>query len=120
MDIQVTTGNIGWLQVTVLSIAALKKVSRGTRILLLDRNGGQSKAVAKELAKKGFKKVCSCFLSYTCSYFCHIKTPLLSKLWHLALVVVVWSAGICHQWWIQRLDFIKAADQILLIGEHHI
>ncbi|KAK9909244.1 hypothetical protein WJX75_009385 [Coccomyxa subellipsoidea] len=43
--------------VTVLSIAALKKVSKGTKILLLDRNGGQSKAVAKELAKKGFKKV---------------------------------------------------------------
>lgn len=45
------------VQVTVLSIAALKKVSRGTRILLLDRNGGQSKAIAKALAKKGFKKV---------------------------------------------------------------
>ena len=45
------------LQVTVLSIAALKKVSKGTRILLLDRNGSQSKAVAKELSRKGFKKV---------------------------------------------------------------
>ena len=42
---------------TVLSIAALKKVSRGTRILLLDRNGGQSKVIAKALSKKGFKKV---------------------------------------------------------------
>ena len=45
------------VQVTVLSIAALKKVSKGTRILLLDRNGGQSKTIAKALAKKGFKKV---------------------------------------------------------------
>ena len=45
------------VQVTVLSIAALKKVSRGTRILLLDRNGGQSKTIAKALSKKGFKKV---------------------------------------------------------------
>ena len=45
------------VQVTVLSIAALKKVSKGTRILLLDRNGGQSKQIAKALAKKGFKKV---------------------------------------------------------------
>ena len=44
-------------QVTVLSIAALKKVSKGTRILLLDRNGGQSKTIAKELSKRGFKKV---------------------------------------------------------------
>ena len=45
------------VQVTVLSIAALKKVSRGTRILLLDRNGGQAKSIAKALAKKGFKRV---------------------------------------------------------------
>ena len=44
------------VQVTVLSIAALKKVSRGTRILLLDRNGGQAKSIAKALAKKGFKR----------------------------------------------------------------
>jgi rhodanese-related sulfurtransferase len=44
-------------QVTVLSIAALKKVKKGTRILLLDRNGGQSKSIAKELSRKGFKKV---------------------------------------------------------------
>ena len=44
-------------QVTVLSIAALKKVSKGTRILLLDRNGGQAKSIAKALAKKGFKRV---------------------------------------------------------------
>ena len=41
----------------MLSIAALKKVSKGTRILLLDRNGGQAKIIAKALAKKGFKKV---------------------------------------------------------------
>lgn len=45
------------VQVTVLSIAALKKVSKGTRVLLLDRNGAQSKQIAKALAKKGFKKV---------------------------------------------------------------
>ena len=44
-------------QVTVLSIAALKKVSKGTRILLLDRSGGQAKTIAKALSKKGFKKV---------------------------------------------------------------
>ena len=41
----------------MLSIAALKKVSKGTRILLLDRNGGQAKSIAKALAKKGFKRV---------------------------------------------------------------
>lgn len=45
------------VQITVLSIAALKKVNKGTRILLLDRNGGQAKSVAKELSKRGFKKV---------------------------------------------------------------
>ena len=39
-----------------MSIAALKKVGRGTRILLMDRNGGLSKAVAKDLDRRGFKK----------------------------------------------------------------
>jgi hypothetical protein len=45
-------------QVTVLSIAALKKVGKGTRILLMDRYGGLSKAIARDLNRKGFKKAC--------------------------------------------------------------
>ena len=44
-------------QVTVLQIAALKKVSKGTRVLLLDRNGGGAKAIARELTRRGFRKV---------------------------------------------------------------
>ncbi|KAK9846572.1 hypothetical protein WJX81_006817 [Elliptochloris bilobata] len=44
-------------QVTVLQIAALKKVSKGTRMLLLDRNGSGAKAIARELSRRGFKKV---------------------------------------------------------------
>lgn len=47
-----------WIyQVTVLSIAALKKVTKGTRILLLDRNSGMSKAIAKDLSRRGFNRV---------------------------------------------------------------
>ena len=40
----------------MLQIAALKKVSKGTRILLLDRNGGGAKAIARELTRRGFRK----------------------------------------------------------------
>lgn len=40
---------------TALEIQALKRVNKGTKILLMDKNGsGTSKAVAKELAKLGF------------------------------------------------------------------
>lgn len=45
------------VQVTVLQIAALKKVSKGTRMLLLDRNGGSAKAIARELSRRGFRRV---------------------------------------------------------------
>ena len=45
------------VQVTVLQIAALKKVSKGTRVLLLDRNGGAAKAIARELSRRGFRRV---------------------------------------------------------------
>lgn len=42
-------------QVTALEIQALKRVNKGTKILLMDKNGsGTSKAVAKELAALGF------------------------------------------------------------------
>lgn len=43
------------LQVTSMEVAALKRVGKNTTILLLDRNGGQSKAVAKQLGARGFK-----------------------------------------------------------------
>ncbi len=42
---------------TALQIAALKRVSRGTRVILLDRYGSSAKDVAKELARRGFGKV---------------------------------------------------------------
>ncbi|KAI8472055.1 MAG: hypothetical protein J3K34DRAFT_415554 [Monoraphidium minutum] len=41
-------------QVTALQIASLKRLGRGTKVMLLDRNGSTAKAVAKELAKRGF------------------------------------------------------------------
>lgn len=41
-------------QVTALQIAALKRIGRGTKVLLLDRFGNTSKAVARELARRGF------------------------------------------------------------------
>lgn len=45
------------LQVTALQIASLKKVNKRSQILLLDKNGSTSKVIAKELARKGFKKI---------------------------------------------------------------
>jgi len=44
-------------QVTALQIAALKRLGRGSKVLLLDRFGNVSKAVAKELARRGFGRV---------------------------------------------------------------
>lgn len=45
------------MQVTVLEIASLKQVRKGTRILLLDGSGGTSKRIAKELSRRGFRNV---------------------------------------------------------------
>lgn len=44
-------------QVTALQIAALKRIGRGSKVLLLDRFGNTSKAVAKELSRRGFGRV---------------------------------------------------------------
>eukprot|EP00878_Enallax_costatus_P000403 GHUV01000492.1.p1 GENE.GHUV01000492.1~~GHUV01000492.1.p1 ORF type:complete len:402 (+),score=171.48 GHUV01000492.1:78-1283(+) len=41
-------------QITALQIGALKRIGRGTKVLLLDRYGNQAKAVAKELSRRGF------------------------------------------------------------------
>lgn len=51
--------NVGQIerQVTALQIASLKKVNKRSSILLLDKSGTTSKAIAKELRKKGFKRV---------------------------------------------------------------
>lgn len=46
--------------VTALTIASLKRVSKGSRVILLDKNGGSAKGVAKELSRCGFGKVCVC------------------------------------------------------------
>lgn len=44
-------------QVTALQIASLKRVGKGTKIVLLDRYGPVARQVAKELSSKGFGKV---------------------------------------------------------------
>jgi rhodanese-related sulfurtransferase len=44
-------------QITALQIAALKRIGRGTKVLLLDRFGNTSKTVAKELSRRGFGRV---------------------------------------------------------------
>lgn len=44
------------MQVTVLELSSLKKIRKGSTLLLLDRNGSASKAVAKELTRLGFSK----------------------------------------------------------------
>lgn len=38
-------------------ISFLKRLNNGSKIILLDRYGGASKAVAKELAKRGYGRV---------------------------------------------------------------
>ena len=44
------------IQVTVLELSNLKKIGKRSTLLLLDKNGGTSKAVARELARLGFRK----------------------------------------------------------------
>ncbi|GAB4821917.1 hypothetical protein N2152v2_008963 [Parachlorella kessleri] len=44
------------LKITAMQVAALKRLGKGTTVYLLDRNGSSSKAVAKELAKRGFSR----------------------------------------------------------------
>ena len=43
-------------QVTILQLSALKKIDRGSTLLLMDRNGSASKDVARELTRLGFRK----------------------------------------------------------------
>lgn len=45
------------LQITILQIDALKRVKKNFKILLLDKNGGTAKDIAKGLSSKGYKKV---------------------------------------------------------------
>lgn len=45
------------LKITAMQIAALKRLNKGNTIYVLDRNGSAAKAVAKELANRGFSKV---------------------------------------------------------------
>ena len=42
---------------TVLQIASLKKVKKGTKIMLLDKNGSGAKDIAKALTSRGYKRV---------------------------------------------------------------
>jgi len=50
------TDGAGARQVTVLELSNLKKIGKRSTLLLLDKNGGTSKAVARELARLGFRK----------------------------------------------------------------
>ncbi len=43
-------------QVTAEEVASLKKVGKGSTLLLLDNNNGRAKDVAKRLASKGFRR----------------------------------------------------------------
>lgn len=44
-------------QITALKIGSLKRVSKGKRIVIMDKDGRLAKKVAKELSKRGFKNV---------------------------------------------------------------
>lgn len=44
-------------QTTALQVASLKRISKGSKIVLLDRYGPVAEGIARELAKKGFGKV---------------------------------------------------------------
>eukprot|EP00891_Asterochloris_glomerata_P003777 jgi/Astpho2/3777/Aster-08335 len=44
-------------KVTAMQIAALKRIGKSSTVLLLDKNGGTAKAIARELASRGFSKV---------------------------------------------------------------
>ena len=41
---------------TILQLSALKKIDKGSTLLLMDRTGGASKDVARELTRLGFRK----------------------------------------------------------------
>ena len=45
------------MQITALEIQALKRVSKGSTIILLDKSGNTAKSVAQELCKLGFNSV---------------------------------------------------------------
>lgn len=54
---QLRDANAVEAQITALEVAALKRVNRSSTLILLDRNGSQSKQVAKELSRLGFGAV---------------------------------------------------------------
>ena len=45
------------LKITGMQIAALKRLSKSSPVFILDRNGSTAKAVAREIAARGFSKV---------------------------------------------------------------
>ncbi|GFH24510.1 HATPase_c domain-containing protein, partial [Haematococcus lacustris] len=44
-------------QITALQVSALKRINKGTKVVLLDRYGPAARTVAKELGRKGYTKV---------------------------------------------------------------
>ena len=57
------------MQITALQIASLKRVGKGSKIVLMDRNGSCSQ-LAKVLASKGFSKVYILTGEYYCLPAC--------------------------------------------------
>jgi rhodanese-related sulfurtransferase len=44
------------IKITAMQVAALKRLSKGSPLYIMDRNGSTAKAVARELAARGFSK----------------------------------------------------------------
>lgn len=104
-------------QVTVLSIAALKKVTKGTRIMLLDRNSGLSKAIAKDLSKRGFKRVCKAATASSSLVHAVCAGRRRNSCRRTKRARALWlPTGVRHQRGFQWLDILKAADQVLIFG----
>ena len=80
----------------MLSIAALKKVGKGTRMLLMDRNGGLSKAVAKDLDRKGFKKARTCAVASP-AWYTNVHTHSGAHQRLLRGLHASTCSGVCHQ-----------------------
>ncbi len=63
-------------QITALQIASLKKIGKGSKVVLLDRYGPAARTVAKEMSAKGYGKVyviagvCMCMRVRVCVRAC--------------------------------------------------
>ena len=69
-------------EITALQIAALKKVNKSTKIILLDKNGSTAKVVAKELTRKGYSNV------YVIDGECHSNVFVIDGVCHSNVLVI--------------------------------